>query len=319
MMPTLRVINAAQVSELLEPGQLRSALEVALVAQAGGKANVPPRIAAAAPNGMVAAMPGYLDGVGLATKIVSIFPGNVGLPSHMGVIVYFDVATGMPLALLDAEKITEDRTAMAAAIATDLLARADASVLTIVGAGAQGKAHVEAFGALRDWQEVRVVSRNRNSATVLAAQARTAFTPKVTVANFNGFEEAVRGADVVALCTHAAEAVIDPAWVGPGCHVSSVGSQAELPVGLVGVGPLVVDHLGAVTTEPPAGAAEIQHVLPDSVTELGALIASGDGGRTGSDQITVYKSTGHAVQDIAAARLVYDLAQASSVGVLIDL
>lgn len=315
----VRIIDADQVRELLTPEQLRTALESALVAQTEGKADVPPRIMAAAPNGLLAAMPGYLEGVGLATKLVSIFPGNTDLPSHMGVIAYFDVETGVPLAIMDAEVITEDRTAGTAAIAADLLARPDAEVLTIVGAGAQGRAHIAAFGPLRAWREIRIVSRTKRKATVLAAEARFGFDAEVTISDHDEFESAVRGAAVVALCTHANEAVIQAEWVGPGTHVSSVGSQAELPAGLVGVGPLAVDHLGAITTPPPAGAIEIQHVDPSSAVELGALIAGVGQGRTKPDQITVYKSTGHAVQDVAAARLVYDLAVAADVGRIVGL
>ncbi len=290
------------------------------MAQSEGKANVPPRIAAVAPNGMLAAMPGYLEGVGLATKLVSIFPGNVGLPSHLGVVVHFDPDTGMPLAIMDAEVMTEDRTAGTAAIAADLLARPDSQVLTIVGAGAQGKAHIAAFGPIRPWREIRIVSRSQPKAVVLAAQARSEFGADVVIADdFEDFESAIRGADVVALCTHANEGVIEPQWISPGTHVSSVGSQAELPVGLVGVGPLVVDHIGAVTTAPPAGAAEIQHVDPSTVVEIGALIAGTATGRTSPDQITVYKSTGHAVQDVAAARVVYDAAVAADIGTPIEI
>ena len=319
-MPNVRVINAEQVKQFLTPDKLRPALEAALVAQSEGKANVPPRIAAVAPNGMLAAMPGYLEDVGLATKLVSVFPGNVDLPSHMGVVVHFDVDTGVPLAIMDAEVMTEDRTAGTAAIAADLLARNDAEVLTIVGAGAQGSAHVAAFGPLRPWTEIRVVSRSQPKAVALAAQARMRFDADVrVVTDFDGFEDAVRGADVVALCTHASEAVIDESWVDPGTHVSSVGSRAELPSGLLGVGPVVVDHLGAVTTAPPAGAEELQEVDPDSVVEVGSLVTDPGRGRTSADQTTVYKSTGHAVQDIAAARVVYDLAVEANVGTIVEI
>jgi ornithine cyclodeaminase/alanine dehydrogenase-like protein (mu-crystallin family) len=134
------------------------------------------------------------------------------------------------------------------------------------------------------------------------------------VGDYANFEEAVRGSGVVALTTHAATGVIDAAWVDAGCHVSSVGSSAELPGELVGIGPLIVDHRGAVTTAPPAGAEEIQHVDPDSVIEIGELLARTRTGRTSPEEITVYKSTGHAVQDLAAAQLVYQAALLANVG-----
>jgi ornithine cyclodeaminase/alanine dehydrogenase-like protein (mu-crystallin family) len=315
-MAELRFINHAQVGELLTLGRLRPALEAALVAQSEGRANVPPRIAAVAPAGLLATMPGYLDGVGMAAKIVTVFPGSK--PSHQGLVMLADSSTGRPLAIMDAEVITERRTAMTAAIAADRLARTDAAALTIVGAGAQGHAHLQAFGRLRPWREIRIVSRTRNASTVLAADARFTFGPDVTIHEFDGFEEAVRGADVVALCTHADAPVLEPAWIEPGTHVSSIGSLAELPPGLVGPG-LVVDQLGAVTAAPPAGAVELQGMDVQAVVELGVLIADPSLGRRSDEQITVYKSTGHAVQDIAAARVVFDAALDAAVGAMVEL
>ena len=315
-MAELRFINRAQVSELLTLDRLRSALEAALVAQSEGRANVPPRIAAVAPAGLLATMPGHLDDVGLAAKIVTVFPGSK--PSHQGLVMLADPSTGRPLAIMDAEVITERRTAMTAAIAADLLARIDATVLTIVGAGAQGHTHVQTFGPLRPWREIRIVSRTRSAARSCAAEARSVFGPGIAIEEFDAVEDAVRGADVVALCTHADDPVIDPSWVGEGTHVSSVGSMAEVPLGLVGPG-LVVDQVGAVTAPPPAGAAELQGMGSADVIELGSLIADPSLGRGGDQQITVYKSTGHAVQDIAAARVVFDQAIAGGVGALVDL
>lgn len=327
-MPTVRILDADHVRTLLDRARLRVALEAALVAQSEGLADVPPRIAAAAPNGLLAAMPGYLAGSGgepdiLGTKLVAIFPGNVDTPSHQGVIAYFDPATGTPLALMDAEVITEERTAGTAAIATDLLARPDARILTIVGAGAQGRAHVAAFGPLRPWSEIRIVSRSQPSAAVLAADARFGFGADVVIrGNFDAVDDAVDGADVVALCTHADQAVIDPQRVAPGAHVSSVGSQAELPIALLdGERTIVVDHVGAVTTAPPAGAAELQHLAGDRVLEIGRLIVEPTRGRQGDDStaITIYKSTGHAVQDLAASKLIFDAAVDADIGTLVRL
>ena len=315
-MSNLRFIDHALVSELLTPERLRPALEHALVGLAEGRANVPPRIAAVGPNGLLATMPGYLGDVGMAAKLVSVFPGHD--PSHQGVIVVVDPDTGALRSIMDAEVITERRTAMTAAIAADALAREDASILTIVGGGAQGHAHVQAFGALRPWQEIRVVSRTRNSATVLAAEARSTFGTEVSINEFDHFDEAVRGADVVALCTHADAPVIEAKWVDRGTHVSSVGSLAELPPELLSHH-LTVDQLGAVSDPPPAGAIELQGLDPTDVVELGSLLGNGLLGRLSPSQITVYKSTGHAVQDIAAAHVVLDAAIAGSMGQLIKL
>ncbi len=318
-MLNVHMLNSEEVTQLLDASELRQSLEEALIAQSAGQTDVPPRIAAVTPNGLLAAMPGYSAAHGgvLAVKLVSVFPGNRDrdLPSHMGLIALFDEETGTPLAIMDAEVITEMRTAGTAAIAADLVARSDADVLTIVGAGAQGKAHVAAFGSIRDWKEIRIVNRHQPAAVVLAAHAQRTLDKKVSVVgDYANFEEVVRGSGVVALTTHAATGVIDAAWVDAGCHVSSVGSSAELPGELVGIGPLIVDHRGAVTTAPPAGAEEIQHVDPDSVIEIGELLARTRTGRTSPEEITVYKSTGHAVQDLAAAQLVYQAALLANVG-----
>lgn len=315
-MPELLIISRDQVGDLLTPERLRPALERALIAQSAGRANVPPRIAAVGPSGLLATMPGYLDEVGMAAKLVSVFPGSD--PSHQGVIVVVDPKTGALRSILDAEIITERRTAMTAAIAADALARSDARVLAIVGSGAQGHAHVEAFGGLRTWEEIRIVSRTRNKATVLAAEARFRFGSDVTINEFDRFEAAVGGADVVALCTHADAPVIQADWVTEGMHVSSVGSLAELPSGLLS-NHLTVDQLGAVTDAPPAGAVELQGLDPMTVVELGSLLADRSLGRANAQQITVYKSTGHAVQDIAAAHVVLDAAIAAGVGTSIEL
>lgn len=308
-------IDRSTVAELLTTSELRPALERAVMALSDGRSAVPPRIAAVGPDGLLATMPGYLEPDGMAAKVVTVFPGRE--PSHQGVIVLADSATGTPLALMDAEVITERRTAMTAAIAADALARPDADVLTIVGAGAQGHAHVEAFGPIRPWREVRVVSRTRNKATVLAAEARFALGADVTINEFDGFADAVRGASVVALCTHADDPVVEADWIDAGTHVSSVGSLAELPNELVGKH-LTVDQMGAVTAPPPAGAIELQGLDPSGVVEIGSLLADPALGRSSAEQITVYKSTGHAVQDIAAAQVVYAAAIAAGRGVELD-
>lgn len=315
-MSKLRFIDRAQVSELLTLERLRPALEAALEAQSAGRSNVPARIAAFGPHGLLATMPGYLDGVGMAAKLVSVFAGHD--PSHQGVIVVVDPETGALRSIMDAEVITERRTAMTAAIAADALARHDARILTIVGGGAQGHAHVAAFGGLRPWEEIRVVSRTRNKATVLAAEARFAFGSDVTINEFDDFEPAVRGADVIAMCTHAADPVIRHDWLDQGTHVSSVGSLAELPGELLS-NHITVDQLGAVTEAPPAGAIELQGLDPSGVVELGSLLSDPALGRTAATQITIYKSTGHAIQDIAAAHVVLDAAINAEVGTVIEL
>lgn len=319
-MTTIRMITAAEVEQLLDLDELRPRLEAAMDGLSAGRADVPPRVAAVTPNGWLGAMPGYLEGFGLAAKLVTIFPANVDVPSHQGVIALFDPDTGVLLSLLDAEVITEARTAMTAAVAADLLARANADVLTIVGGGAQARAHARTFGPLRPWREVRVVNRTQSRAEVVAGVAGGSVGPQTEVRVVASSDEAIAGADVIALCTHAERGVINAGGVGAGCHVSSVGSTPELPEALAKAADIVVvEWRDAVVVAPPAGAAELQSLQPEQVIEIGDLIAGRASGRQDEGELTVYKSTGHAVQDVAAARLIYDRAVTTDVGSLVEL
>ncbi len=333
-MTELRVLSAGQVDELLEPKRLEQALREALVALSAGRTDVPPRSGTEADGGLLLAMPGFVDGMGLATKLITLYPGNaapeIGLPTHQGLIVLLDHQTGTPLAVMDAEVISAVRTAVTARIAAGILARDDSRTLTIVGGGAQALAHAEAFADLRAWGEVLAVNRSQPAAVRVAAAAREAGASSARAIEAEAetetgapvgpeVSEAIAAADVLALCTHADHQVIDDALVRPGTHVSSVGSRAELPPGLIGRGPLVVEWRGAITSRPPAGAAELQGIDPKTAVELGELLVDDSKGRLNEDQVTIYKSTGHAVEDVAAASLVYQAAVDRGVGSLVDL
>ena len=306
-MDDLVYLTEADVRGLLQMPPLRARLRDAFALFSSGQADVPPRIAARAPLGVLAAMPGYLAGVGLVVKAVTVFAGNHGtdVPSHQGLIVVCDEHSGTPVAIMDGTSITAMRTAASAAVAADLLARPEATVLAIIGGGVQGHSHLSAFADLRPWSSVRVASRSRGSAIALAARH-----PAATVSSF---EAAVRGADVICLTTDADHAVIDPSWVSPGAHVGSVGNRAELHTGFTN-GTVFVEWLGAALSAPPAGAVELQGIDPARVVELGSVLTGAHPGRTSADEITVYKSTGHAIEDAAAARLVLDEAVAKGIG-----
>jgi ornithine cyclodeaminase/alanine dehydrogenase-like protein (mu-crystallin family) len=255
-------------------------------------------------------MPGFVGGV-LEAKLVSVFPQNHvrGLPSHQGLIALFDESTGAPLAVMDGTAITAIRTGASAAVAARWLARPDAAKLAILGAGVQGRSHLEAFPRVRNFTDIRIASRSAENAQALAALNPVA-RPVAT------FEEAVRGADVVCCCTDAREPVMKYEWLSPGAHVSSVGGTfgPELDAQTIGAGMLFVESRDAVRQPPPAGAHELQGLAPEAVTEIGELIAGTATGRTAPDQLTVYKSTGHAVEDAAAVRIVYERALAEGAG-----
>jgi alanine dehydrogenase len=312
----LLYVSRREVERLLDVDTMLDALASALAAYSSGAASAPPRISVRVERGLLGVMPGYVPGVGLESKLVSVFPANDehGLPSHQALIALFDEENGTPLALMDGTYITAIRTGGTAAVAARLLAREDAKVLAILGAGTQGRSHLETFPRVRDFQEIRVASRNPERASDLAAHHPRAHAVP-------SFEQAVRGADVVACCTDAREPILRREWLSEGAHVSAVGGTfgPELDAATVRDARIFVEWRGAATSAPPAGSHELQSIDPARVTEVGEVIAGTKPGRTSRDEITVYKSTGIAVEDAATARLVYDAALKAGAGTRLEL
>jgi ornithine cyclodeaminase/alanine dehydrogenase-like protein (mu-crystallin family) len=310
-MAELLVLNQAEVDGLLDLDELLAALAEAFASYSAGRASVPPRVAARTGDGLLGAMPVHLPGVALATKLVAVFPGNHarGRPSHQALIALFDPSDGTPVAVMDGTRITAARTGAAAAVAAGTLARPDAAVLAILGAGVQGRSHLDAFPRVREFGEIRVASRTPGRAAALAERHPAARA-------VDGFEAAVAGADVVCCCTDAREPILRAAWLAPGAHVSSVGGTfgPELDPAILRAGRVFVEWRGAAANPPPAGAHELQGLDPDAVTEVGEVLAGTRPGRTSPDELTVYKSTGLAVQDAAAAELVLRRAREAGAG-----
>jgi alanine dehydrogenase len=309
------VLTRTEVEELLDVDALFEALALAHVELSAGAVSMPPRVAAwAGDTGLLGAMPAYLPSAGLGCKLVSLFPGNVDRTTHQAAIMLFDPANGTPVVLMDGTYVTETRTAVAAALAARLLAREDARVLAILGTGVQAGSHARAFAGIRDWDEIRIAGRDPEKAEALAAE--------IGAVAAGSFEEAVRGADVVAATTHAQEPVVRLEWLSPGTHVSSVGappSGSELDPAIVHTATLVVETRAALLP-PPAGAAELQGLDPSAVhAELGELVAGDKSGRTSPTETTLYKSVGVAVQDLAAAALVLAAAEERGAGLEIEL
>jgi alanine dehydrogenase len=313
----LLYLSRTDVEGLLDLDDMLEALAKALVSHSNGSASVPPRSAVRVPDlGLLGTMPGYVPGTALEVKLVSVFPGNHerGLPTHQALIALFDERNGAPLALMDGTYITAMRTGGTAAVAARTLAREDARVLAILGAGVQGGSHLKTFPRVRDFKEIRIASRDHAKAGSLASSHPGAYAVK-------SFEDAVRGADVVACCTDAREPILKREWLSPGVHVSAVGGTfgPELDAETVAGAEVFVEWRGAATNAPPAGAYELQGLDPATLTEVGEVLSGMRPGRTSRDQITLYKSTGHAVEDAATARLVYDRARAEGVGVRLPL
>ena len=309
------VLTQTEVRQLLEVDPLLAALERAFVELSAGRASVPPRNAARVEErGLLAAMPGYLHGI-LETKLVSVFPGNdaLGLPTHQALIALFDDATGALLAVMDGTEITAVRTGAASAVTTRALARDDARVLAVLGTGVQARSHLDAVRRVRDFGEVRVAGRTPAHAEALAAEVRAEAA--------GSFEEAVRGADVVCACTDSGEPVIRRQWLADGAHITSVGASSrgpELDRETMLAGLLVIES--RVAFEPyPAGAHELEGLDPEAAVEIGEILSGSHEGRASAEQITVYKSMGHAVEDAAAAGLVYSRALELGVGAEVEL
>jgi ornithine cyclodeaminase/alanine dehydrogenase-like protein (mu-crystallin family) len=325
------VMSSREVEERLDLDQLIDALAVAHADLSGGRVSMPTRIAAMVEEreGMLAAMPVYLPSAGvLTTKLVTLFPGNAGsrLPTHQAVIAAFDPATGEPLALLDGTAITAIRTGAASALSVRLLARPDAAALALVGSGVQARSHARAIARVRRLSEIRVASRNRERAGALADElAQELGVPARACA---GYEDAVRGADLVAATTHSPEPVVRREWLAPGTHVTSVGvnpNGREVAAEVVRDARVVVESRSAALAPYPAGSNDLLWPIRDGLideshvhAELGEIVDGSAAGRTDDRQITLYKSVGVAIQDATAVSLVLG-GRDGSTGITVEL
>ena len=318
------VLDKREVESLLDPDALRAAVAAALSDLSAGRASMPTRIAAlvAEREALLAAMPAYLPSAGaLTTKLVSLFPRNTDRPTHQAVIVAFDPLTGTPAALMDGEAITAARTAAGSALATDLLARKDATTLGVLGTGVQARAHLRALTRVRPFREIVIASRDGSKALALAREtaAQTGMATRTA-----SFSEAVRAADVVCACTHTADPVVRRDWLRPGTHVNSVGYNTagrEVDGETVAASLVVIESRAAALAPPPGGSNDLLWPIRDGLidathihAELGEIVSGARPGRGDATQLTLYKSVGVAVEDAAAAALVLRLARERGVG-----
>ena len=305
------LLRREEVRALLDPEALIDAVATALVDVSAGTASVPPRIAALTPLGLLGAMVGYVPSLGvLAAKLVAVFPQNAGMPTHRALIAVFDPRTGTPVAVLDGEEITAQRTAAASALATRLLAREEAAVLALVGTGVQAASHARYVARVRRFRTVLVAGRDPAKAAKLAAEIG---------GQPAAIEEAVRSADVICATTHAREPVVRMRWVRPGTHVNSVGLNPQgQELDGIGGALLAVESRASAFAAPPAGANELRGIAPETAVELGALVSGSSPGRTSREQVTAYKSVGIAAEDAAAAALVLRRARETGVGTPIE-
>jgi ornithine cyclodeaminase len=259
-------------------------------------------------------------------KAVTFFPGNSeGLPPLLGVVLLLDWATGRPCALLDAVALTAIRTASASAVATKALARANARELALIGAGTQARAHLAAMVSIRPIERVRVAATTLASATRFAVEERDAY-PGLTIEPVDSARAAVQGADVVCTVTTATAPVVQSEWLSAGCHINAVGAHSpgarEIDGKTMQAARVVVDSREANLSECGDCLIAISEGLfsPDHVSdEIGEVLLGTKTGRTDDDQVTVYQSCGLAVQDVAAAKLVYEKALSLGMGARVEL
>jgi alanine dehydrogenase len=289
------ILDEAQVRRFLEMGDLIPAVERALRALSAGEVAQPLRVMVpvASQAGFLGSMPAYAGGQ-LGAKLVTFFPNNKGVPTHHALVVLFKPETGEPLAVMDGRLITETRTAAVSAAATNALARRDAAVLAILGSGVQAHSHLHALPLVRDFREVRVWSP-RNAGT---------FAERFGVRLAGSAEDAVRGADVVVVATTSRTPVLKGEWLSPGVHVNAVGAPRpdwrELDDAVMRKAKLYVEQREAASRESGDVIAG-----GNIFAEIGEVLGGTKPGRESADEITLFKSVGVAVEDLASAELVY--------------
>jgi ornithine cyclodeaminase/alanine dehydrogenase-like protein (mu-crystallin family) len=323
------IVNQDEVRRLLPMAECLDVMARTLAALARGEALLPLRQVLMLPGGQGAfgAMPAHLSSPpAIGIKVITVFPGNHGTAydSHQGAVLLFETERGRLLAVMDASSITAIRTAAVSGVATRALARADASTLALLGSGVQAATHLEAVALVRPLRRVRVWSRDPAHVArfVEAARKRHGFAIEAAPSA----REAVADADVVCTVTASREPVLEGAWLRAGTHVNAVGaslrSARELDSAAVARARVFVDRRESAANEagdlliPRAeGAIGDDHVQG----ELGEVLLGRVDGRRTDDEITVFKSLGLAVEDVASAHHIHARAQAVGLGTWVEL
>lgn len=289
------ILEEGEVRRLLSMRDLVAAEERALADLSAGRVVQPLRtvVPVADHQGFLGVMPAYTGGA-LGAKLVTFFPNNRDIHTHHATIVLFRPETGEPLVIMDGRLITEMRTGAVSAAATRVLARADASVLGIIGSGVQARSHLEALRLVRDFREVRIWS----------PRYAKAFAEEFGVRVADSAEHAVRGADVVVVATTSKTPVLEGDWLSPGTHINAVGASRpdwrELDDVLLSRARIFVESREAAMRE----SGDV--IAGGRISaEIGEVFAGTAQGRVSGEEITLFKSVGVAVEDVTAADLVY--------------
>lgn len=322
------IVNQAEVARLLPMGECIEVMAAALATLAGGNAVLPLRQMMRLPDGkgVLALMPAYLaQPPAMGVKVISVFPGNLGTEydSHQGAVLLFDVEYGRLLAMMDATEITAIRTAAVSGVATRLLARAEADDLAIIGSGVQARTHLEAMLLVRPIRRVRVWSRDPEHARRFAEAASARYG--ITVEPAPTARDAVAAADLICVATSSPDPVLHGEWIAEGAHINAVGasqpSARELDTAAVVRSRLFVDRIESALNEAGdflipkrEGAITDDHIRG----EIGDLLLGRVAGRTSPNEVTLFKSLGLAVEDLAAAHHIYVRAQETGAGTWVE-
>ena len=327
------ILSHSDVLAALPPQACADAMAAVLADNARGETYLPLRsiIRPPAASGFMGLMPAWRgqhrdQAAAFGLKTICLIPGNParGLDAHQGLVTLFDGETGVPTAILDASAVTAVRTAAVTAVATGLLARRDARELGILGAGVQARTHLRALATVRDFEQVRVYAPTRAHAEAVVAQATVA-RAKVSVAR--SAEEAVRDADVVVVATSAREPVLTRAWLRPGAHLNAVGASTpqarEIDTATVAACALFCDSRESLRNE----AGEFQLAIREGAipgeehvrAELGEVLVGTSPGRRDDSELTMFRSLGLAIEDLAAAQSAVTTARAQGIGTEVEL
>jgi len=323
------ILNSTQIRELLPMPDCIELMADALSALARDEVHQPLRTIVRPPNarGLLGLMPAYRAGErgAFGLKAICVFPENPsqGKDAHQGAVTLFSRETGELLALMNASEITAIRTAAVSAVATRLLAREDACELAIIGAGVQARTHLTAITCVRAIKRARIVARNFEHAQILVDEMQPKFPFPIEAVRKN--EEAVRGADLIVTATSSLEPVICHDWISPGAHVNAIGTHSptsrEVDSATMAAARIFVDRRESALNE--SGdyllAAKEGVVGPESIVgEIGELLIGTKSGRSSATQITLFKSLGLAIEDVACAEYLYRKACGENVGTWAD-
>jgi len=323
------LLSETQLHSLIEIDELISALEQAHVQYSTGKAVMPVRLVVPLPEigGRITSMPGFLsDDHALGMKVVTYFQDNPksGLPAILATVMLFSAETGKLIATMDGSYITAIRTACASAMATRALANKQTPVLGVLGAGVQARAHIRALSRIRKIDRVKIYSPSGASAAAIKKELEAEIPTNIAVAG--SAEEALRDADLIVTVTTAKEPILKPEWLKPGAHLNAVGSHRpdsrEIDGGTLARAKIVVDSREAIMAE----CGDILLALKERSIgenaihgEIGEVLAGKKSARSSVTEITLYKSVGIAIQDVATAQLAYRKARERGIGTTVEI